>query len=452
MNKFLSLGGADEIGASCFYFNIDGTGILLDCGIHPQKTGAESLPMFNLLENKPLDFAFISHAHQDHIGALPFLIKKYPHVKIFATPQSIDIAKLTLHNTVNFLSRQLSLDDGITAYTHEEIDMLLRSVNTADYNEEIFLKGIRHETAEEIKISFHDAGHILGSAGILIEYNNDKTFYTGDISLLPQTLMAGASLPGKKIDSLIMESTYAGSNQELLGTLASETKRFTKSANKILSEGGSILIPVFALGKMQEVLANIFIQMENGKLTETNIYTAGLGRSISHIYDLNRYIVKYSDKEFELKNIPQQNYFEINDLNHFKRHPGIVLASSGMILKDTSSYRFAEYWLKQEKFAVFIVGYMDPDTMGYKIANAGTGSKITFGDEEIIIRCGIERFYFPTHSKRNELVTIVKKLNPKRVVIVHGEPAAHDWMGNRILTEFPHMQVFSAEKGKEILL
>ena len=132
--KFLPLGGADEIGASCFYLNIDGTGILLDCGIHPRKNGYESLPNLDIIKNLHVDFCIVSHAHQDHLGALPILIKRFPHVRIYATKQTVEIAEYTLHNTVKILKESFS-DTPELLYTHEEVDLLVRSMIDYRYNE-----------------------------------------------------------------------------------------------------------------------------------------------------------------------------------------------------------------------------------------------------------------------------------------------------------------------------
>ena len=107
MLRFLPLGGAGEIGANCYYLNLDGLGVILDCGMHPQKTGLDSLPKFDFLNNKPTDYVLISHAHQDHLNALPFLIKKFPHLKIVTTPQTRAVAELTLHNSISILKRQV---------------------------------------------------------------------------------------------------------------------------------------------------------------------------------------------------------------------------------------------------------------------------------------------------------------------------------------------------------
>ena len=453
--KFIPLGGADEIGASCFYINICGTGIMLDCGIHPRKKGFDAIPKFELLENLPLDYVFISHAHQDHIGGLPFLIKKFPHVIIYTTVQTKEIAEITLHNAANIIAKDVFDDPDFNIYTHEEIDLLVRSIRDVNYNEVISISGMRHTDSEALQISFHDAGHILGSAGIHIQFKDEKIFYTGDINLSDQSIMKGTGLKGvHNIDSLILESTYGAADSDKLGSWNSELNRFASGIGKVLNGGGSVLIPVFALGKTQEILSSVYKLMLKRKLPETNIYTGGIGKNISGIYDKNRYKVTVNDPNFELSDIPQINLFDIDDLNEFKKNPGIVLASSGMMIEGTASYKLLDFWLRQKNFAVFGVGYMDPETTGYKIMNSKTGDKIQLNEnsESIKIKCGINRFYFPSHSKREDLIRVVKKTNPKKVILIHGDKEAQDWMGYNILHSYPHIKLYAAEPSKEIHL
>lgn len=371
MIKFIPLGGADDIGASCFYLDIAGTGILLDCGIHPRLKGSEALPNFDILTHLPVDFVFISHAHQDHLGGLPFLIKKFPHIKIFTTEQTKEIAEITLHNAVNILKNDYTEEYTTPVYSHEEIDFLVRSMVGVKYNETIELSGLRHNSSDKLRISFHDAGHILGAAGILIEFNEQKIFYTGDINISTQSIMNGAELYDvKNINTLILESTYGSTDSSKLGTWESESLRFSKSINKILNEGGSVLVPVFALGKTQEILSVVHNMMLKGKLVETDIYTGGISREISSLYDKNRYITRRCDKNLAINDIPQINLLEIEDYNMFRKRPGIVLASSGMMLTGTTSFKLLDFWLRQSNFAIFIVGYMDEETPGYVVANS----------------------------------------------------------------------------------
>lgn len=453
MIRFLPLGGAGEIGASCFYLNISGTGILLDCGIHPRKNGIESLPNLKSLKNLSLDFCFISHAHQDHIGSLPFLVQKYPHVIIYSTAQTREIADITLHNAVNILSQNESADSDFKIYTHEEIDFLVRSIRECEYQKEISVTGMRHSSDEPIKITFYDAGHILGSASILIEHDDKKILYTGDISLSDQSIMIGADMKNLcNIDTLILETTYGSTDSSKLGTWHSEQMRFVKEVNKILNNGCSVLIPVFALGKTQEMLSTIFNLMKKGKLTETNIYTGGVSKNISKIYDRNRYLVRRNDPNFELGNIEQIDLLGIEDMNEFRKNPGIVLAASGMMIEGTTSFKLAKYWLKQESFAIFSVGYMDTDTPGFRIMNSKRGNKIQLGEfsEPQKINCAVDRFYFPSHAKREDLISIVDKTNPRKVILVHGENESQNWIGGEILKKYPNTKVHSAEADKMI--
>ncbi len=435
MIRFLPLGGADEVGASCFYLNIDGTGILLDSGIHPRKTGKESLPKFELIENEPLDFLFISHAHQDHIGALPFLIKKFPHVKIYTTKQTLEVAKLTLHNTVRITNEQMTGTSDQLLYDHDDIDLILRSITEVEYQKSIEVFGLRHSSNDAVTITFYDAGHILGSASILIEYKNRWIFYTGDIKLSSQMLMDGAVLPDKPVDVLITESTYAATESEEIGTVKTEGEKLIKEANRIIHSGGSVLIPVFSLGKMQEILMFLHNKMRSGKLSEVEIFTGGISRKIAHLYDINRY------------------YFDIVNPDYYKRHSSIVLASSGMMLENTMSNKLMKYWLHHKSFGIFIVGYMDPSTPGHQIAESNQGYEIEIGiDRKIKVRCSISRFHFPSHSTREELLTIAEKLKPSRVVLVHGEPEAKKWLGHQILKSSSNIKVHSAEVDKSITI
>jgi Cft2 family RNA processing exonuclease len=233
-----------------------------------------------------------------------------------------------------------------------------------------------------------------------------------------------------------------------------EANRFASEANKIIGNGGSILIPVFSLGKHQEILSTIWKLMQKGTLTQTDIYTGGIGPKISRLYDYNRYTVNMIDNEFELKNVMQKNLYEITNYEEFFKSPSIVLASSGMMLERTASYILMQHWIKKDRSAIFIVGYMEENTPGYKVANAVRGDRIKLSEysESEIVKCDIKRFRFPSHALREELIEIVKKLNPAKVILVHGDPSAIDWVGVNIIKGYKHIKVYSAEAGKELLL
>jgi cleavage and polyadenylation specificity factor subunit 3 len=450
--KFLPLGGASEIGANCYYLNITGTGIILDCGMHPQKIGLDSLPEFSLIEHLPVDNILITHAHQDHLMSLPFLVKRHPYVKIIATRQTRDLAELTLHNSVSIMKKDLNEHDKSQIYTHEEIDLLLQTIDHKPMEEDFVVDGYNHESNESILASFYDAGHILGSASIMLKHGDRNIFYTGDINLSNQSLIRGSKLPKEKVDTLILECTYGATDSSSILNWPSEADRFAKEANKILNSGGSILIPVFALGKMQEILSTIWKLMVKNKLPTTEIYTGGIGTKISKTYDTNRYIVNMVDPEFKLRDIPLHGLNEIENSEDYFKSPCIVVASSGMMIEGTASFNLSKRWIKQSNSAIFIVGYMEESTPGFKIATAVKGKKIRLTDfsEEEIVKCSIEKFRFSAHSKREELIEIARRLKPEKVILVHGDEDAIGWIGNKILTDFKGVRVFQAEIGKEI--
>ena len=450
MIEFLPLGGAGEIGANCYYLNINGIGIILDCGMHPQKTGLDSLPKFELLENKPTDYVLITHAHQDHLNALPFLIKKFPHLKIITTPQTRAIAELTLSHAISILKRQVDTNE-FEIYSREEVDLLIKSINYKSYNEKFTLNSLT--SSSEIEAEFYDAGHIIGSAGIFLNSGTKKIFFSGDINLSSQTLLPGAKLPSEKIDILITETTYGATDSSTINNWDDEVERISKSITGTINNNGSVLIPVFALGKLQEMLSTIWLQMIQNKITSVDIYTAGIGNKISRIYDYNRYVVERNQKELVLAEIPQKNLNELNDFAELFKFPCIVLASSGMMIESTNSFMLAKSWLQKKDSAIFTVGYMDPLTPGSAIAKSSKGDTIqlTGKDEQVQVKCEIKNFRFSAHSKREELVSIVKKLSPENIILVHGEKEAINWMGASILKQSPKRKVFAAENFKQII-
>ncbi len=131
-----------------------------------------------------------------------------------------------------------------------------------------------------------------------------------------------------------------------------------------------------------------------------------------------------------------------------------MLASSGMMIEGTLSYKLAKRWIKQKNSAIFTVGYMEASTPGFKLSNAIKGDKIKFSqyEQEEEIKCTIKKFRFTAHSKREDLLKIVKKLKPEDIILVHGEADAVDWLGSNILREWKGIKVYKTEAGKEIVL
>ncbi len=451
--QFLALGGAREIGANSYFYKIGGYGLLVDAGLHPEKIGWDAFPKAELLDPYSANSFIITHAHTDHLGGVPFLLQSQPQARVIATPETMEIARIMLANSCSLLPRQHSQEvvEKLTFYTLEKVDEILRNIEPRKINT-TFVLNDTEDTDKKIQCTFYKSGHILGAVGLLIEHNGKRLFHTGDTSLHTQYLIGGADLPDKPVDVVVTECTNGKADAYLSQTREKELERLEASLTKTLEGGGSVLIPVFALGKMQEALAMLWDGMRGNRIPTVDIYTGGMGRRIADIYDNFAYSDSRLNHEEVLKEIPQFEVPRREELfsgKYFKT-PSIVLASSGMMQTGTSSYFLAQRWLRQKNFAICFIGYTDPRTPGYVVSHAEQGQRIKFGSmkREVPVRCSIERFRFSAHARREELLEIINRLRPKHVVLTHGDTDAMNAFGELIIQSFPGTKVSAPENGK----
>jgi cleavage and polyadenylation specificity factor subunit 3 len=450
--RFLALGGAREIGANSFYYNIDGHGLLIDAGLHPEKSGWDGFPKVEFLDDQPVDSFILTHAHTDHLGGVPFLLQSRPQSRVIASPETIELAKIMLSNSSSLMPKQHPKEvvDALPNYTLEGLAMVLGRFDPLELGASKVLRQASGD--KEIKATFYQSGHILGAGGVLIEACGKRIFHTGDTSLHEQRLVGGAELPDAPVDVLVSESTNGVADAYLTHSREKELERLLATITTTLGNRGSVLIPVFALGKMQEVLAMLWDAMQEGKLPMVDIYTGGMARRISSIYDQFKTSKSRTRSDDMVADIPQQEIPKRDGLfnGKFFRTPSIVLASSGMMQEGTGSYFLAQRWLRESNFAICLVGYTDPRTPGHVVANAKHGERIRFGSmkRDVPVRCAIERFRFSAHARREELLQIVERLKPKHVVLTHGDEQAMAAFGKLILESFPGTVVSAPEIGK----
>ncbi len=443
----MALGGGREIGANSFYYGVDGRGILIDAGLHPEKTGWAAFPSISSLSGNPVDHFFITHAHTDHLGGVPFVRQSFPDLPIHATSETIELAKIMLSNSASLLPKQHTKDviDALPNYT------ILALPETIAKMEPMEL-GTSKELSGNTKVTYYPSGHILGAAGVLIEHKGTRIFHTGDTSLHAQRIVAGAQLPERPIDILISESTNGVLDAYLTHSREQEFERLVQTINETLAANGSVLIPVFALGKLQEMLMMIGDAIRDGKIPKVPIYTGGIGRKISEVYD--KFLSSPSrtndtDKTSDVEQAEVPRRGGLFDGKYFSE-PSIVLAASGMMQDGTASYMLAQRWLRHAHFAICFVGYTDPRTPGYAVSHAELGTRIRFGSmkRDVPVRCKIERFRFSAHARREELLEIVQRLRPKHVVLTHGDEKAINAFSELILQHFPNMKVSAPGIGE----
>jgi len=426
----LPIGGGREIGANSYLVRANGHDVLLDCGVHPKREGIDSLPDFSLLERAP-DAVIVSHGHVDHCGALPKLLKRFPSARPFATSATVDVMDRMLHNSVSvmtILARERNIVE-YPLYTHEDVVSAVQQAWAMELDEEFALRDGATATAR-----FYHAGHVLGSASVLLRLPGHTVFYTGDICTSDQELMGGLSPPddSEQVDTLIIESTY-GANVEADETSYEEqTDRFCAATNDVLERGGAVLVPTFALGRTQEMLNIVARLQDSGRLPDVPVYASGLGRAVYEVY--HRYL-DYLHPRAELQ--PLSRFKRLGDVwepgvvQDLVGGRGIIVATSGMMIENTPSAMVAEQIVRHKRHGMFFVGYLDPDTLGYQVLHAETGARVRFARGRPPVEMRLENrrhFSFSAHAPRAALGEVIRRIDPKNVVFVHGDPQAIDWM------------------------
>ncbi|MDZ4859213.1 MAG: MBL fold metallo-hydrolase [Candidatus Hydrogenedentes bacterium] len=427
---FKAIGGGAEIGANSYVISAGGHDVLLDCGLHPKKEGLDALPEFGLLERAP-EAILVSHGHIDHCGAVPYVMRDFPATPCYTTHPTVSIMDRMLHNSVSVMGT-LGTERGIREYplyTHSDVDSALRRCHGLHYEREFDLTW-----DSPFRASFHHSGHVLGSASVLLRNEGHTLLYSGDVCMTHQELMAGMTLLDKKIavDSLMIECTRATHEIGHTITFEGEVERFAENATAVLTLGGSVLVPSFALGRTQEMLNVISRLQGQGRIPDVPVYSSGLGRAMYEIYS------KFSDllrPESVLR--PLQEFNRIGDVwdggvrRELLRRPCIIVATSGMMVENTPSALIAMEMVRDPRHAIFFVGYLDPDTLGAKLMRADLGDALSFerdGPPVTIKTMNRKSFNFSAHAHREDLVRLIDHIAPKNLIFVHGDPDATAWM------------------------
>lgn len=450
-----SLCRAPEIGANSYLLSFGESKVVIDAGLHPKQDGEEAIPRFDFLEPDSVDAVLISHAHLDHIGTLPVLQREQPHARVYMTPEVVDLADALLHNSVNVMTSQ-GEELGIDAYplfTHADLDEL----------EEIW-QGCRYRKSFEpvwdadLKVTFRDAGHVLGSAGILLEGAGKRIFYTGDVQFRDQSLIQGADFEDLgPLDTLIVETTRGRTPPEPGFDREAEVKRLIADLTETMNRNGSALIPVFAMGKTQEVLTMIQNAKESGDLPDVPVTIGGLSTKMTTIYD--RYATNANRKRANFRILKDM------DLRAGTRRKGksvpiryqeqaIYALSSGMMSENTVSNKFARNFLPNPANSLHFVGYSDPSTPSYHIRQAASGDKINLDAKKdpVTLNCEVKEYNFSGHADRDQLLDFILGTKAKKIFLVHGDLESSQWFQEELARLMPDSEVTIPLPGEDYSL
>jgi Cft2 family RNA processing exonuclease len=425
--------------------------------MHPKREGRAGLPLFSAISKEDVDAIAVTHCHHDHVGSLPVALRHFPKAHVLMTELSYFIVERVLHNSVNVMTRQrdeLGIKD-YPLFSHDEVDDNAARFQAFKYNREVEWAGFEKTRRGFLSptLEFFDAGHALGSAGIMVRSDKQSVFYTGDVCFHDQTILRAANFADVKADVLIMETTR-GNRQVPAGfTRQAEAERLAQAIQRVLERKGSVLIPTFALGRSQEILAQLALMMQEGKLKSQPIYIGGLGRVFTEIYDLESHRVSRQHQNLILRQALNLVVPERNQLDQMRLTGGkLFVITAGMMTEQTPAHELALRMVEDEKQAIFFVGYADPSTPGGRLKAAKQGEKFLFSPSggELTKRCEVQDFDLTAHANRDELLDFVGQVSPHTVLLGHGEEDARQWFEQQIKARWPKIKVIQPQPGLSV--
>ena len=423
--KYIDLNRHGQIGASCHYLELGPFKLLVDAGLHPKKVGALAMPDFRPLEVHNLDLIVLTHCHLDHLGALPVIAELNPQAPVITSIPNTVLAPRMLRNSINVMRRQRE-ELGIREYplfNHRSVQNLTKQFQAQRYQRgEVYCKN-----GEQIEVIVYPAGHVIGAIAVEFIYRDQRVLFSGDVLFESQFTITGAELPKSPLDLLVLETTRGGHATQASGGRKNELERLLIQIETILARGGACLIPVFALGRMQELLKCIHQAKKEGRLRSVPLFAAGLGMDLCNYFDQ----IHCSFVDFDLQ-IVDDLKIRLMDFNlrpgRDLKNKGIYIVSSGMLVENTPSYKVAASLLPHQQNGICFVGYCDPDTPGGRLLKTQE-KNILFEALDYLapIEASIHQFDLTGHANREQLLNYAINSKAKSIVLTHGEDDAREW-------------------------
>ncbi|KAK2629260.1 hypothetical protein QTJ16_000080 [Diplocarpon rosae] len=442
---FLCLGGGNEVGRSCHIIQYKGKTVMLDAGQHAGYEGLASLPFYDDFDLSTVDVLLISHFHVDHAASLPYVLAKTNFKgRVFMTHPTKAIYKWLIQDSIR-VGGASSDSRGQPVYTEADHLSTFPMIEAIDYH--------TTHTISSIRITPYPAGHVLGAAMFLIEIAGLKIFFTGDYSREDDRHLVSAEVPkGVKIDVLITESTYGIASHV---PRIEREQQLMKSITSILNRGGRVLMPVFALGRAQELLLILdeywALHPEFQKIPI--YYASNLARKCMLVYQTyvgamndnikrlfrERMAEAEANSDTATKGGPWDFKYirSLKNLDRFDDVGGCVMLASPGMLQNGVSRELLERWAPSDKNGVVITGYSVEGTMAKQIMqepdqiqaimSRNTGGARRGPDlpdsEKVMIprRCSVQEFSFAAHVDGVENREFIEEVAAPVVILVHGE-------------------------------
>ena len=434
--KLTFYGGAEEVTGSNYLLESDGTKILIDCGLFQgSKYSEEGNQIPFQYDPKSIDALLVTHGHIDHIGRIPKLFKDGFRGKIYSTAPTKDFAEPLLLDAMHMMSEEGVRHGTKDLYNEDDIDGALKLWDTYPYHELI--------TIGPFEIEFYDAGHILGSASILVSAEGKRVLFSGDLGNTPSLFIKPTEY-FENVDYALIESAYgnrvhedaAGRSDVLEDVIEETTKR-----------GGVVMIPSFALERTQEMIYEINELSEAGKIPEVPVFVdSPLAIKLTAIYQKYSKNPDYINEEFIAHEHPGRSTFtlpgvtmtltteqskEINDVPA----PKIIIAGSGMSQGGRILHHEIRY-LPDPKSLILFVGYQSKGSLGRAILEGASHVKIMGEDVEVHCKKSVISGY-SAHADQNQLMRWLAPMREhvKTVFVVQGEKESAEALAQRARDE-----------------
>ncbi|KAG0648734.1 mRNA 3 -end-processing YSH1 [Hyphodiscus hymeniophilus] len=476
---FVCLGGGSEVGRSCHILQYKGKTVMLDAGLHAGYSGMAALPFYDDFDLSTVDVLLISHFHVDHAASLPFVLAKTNFKgRVFMTHPTKAIYKWLIADSIR-VGGGSSEQASAPVYTEADHLSTFPMIEAIDYH--------TTHTISSIRITPYPAGHVLGAAMFLIEIAGLKIFFTGDYSRENDRHLVSAEVPkGVKIDLLITESTYG---------IASHVPRLEreqalmKSITGILNRGGRALLPVFALGRAQELLLILEeYWARHAEFQKIPIYYASnLARRCMLVYQTYVGAMNDNIKRLSRAGIASEGgstsdtagkggpwdfkYIRsLKTLDRFDDIGGCVMLASPGMMQNGVSRELLERWAPSDKNGVIVTGYSvegtmaksimtEPDQIPAIMSRTTGGARrapATTEGEKVMIprRCSVQEYSFAAHVDGVENREFIEEVAAPVVILVHGETHNMMRLKSKLLSlnneKINKVKVFSPKNCEEI--
>jgi len=430
------------VGRSCVLLTIGGKNIMFDCGMHMGFNDDRRFPDFSYISregpvNEYLDCVIISHFHLDHCGALPYLTECVGFDgPVFMTAPTKAICPILLEDYRKITVDRYAVQNFFKA---EDIKNCMKKVRTVNLHEV-------YQVDDELQIKAYYAGHVLGAAMFEVRVGQQSVVYTGDYNMTPDRHLGAAWIDRCRPDILITESTYA--------TTIRDSKRcrerdFIKKVHNCMERGGKVLIPVFALGRAQELCILLDTYWERMQLKYPIYFSLGLTEKANNYYQL---FITWTSQKIK-KTFVERNMFEFKHIKPFDRSyvdkpgPMVIFATPGMLHAGLSLQVFKKL-APFEQNMIILPGYCVAGTIGHKIINGQR--KIEIENKQILeVKLSVEYMSFSAHADAKGIMQLIRQCEPKNVVLVHGEGAKMEFLKKEIVKEF-NIDCYKPANGETI--